>query len=73
MGFFLFMFYNTLSPWMGGEVLNNIKDYIFMLMLKLVLCLHADDYIFLGCIGTWEKNIYQNGQMYKFKVQSEIH
>lgn len=73
MGFFLFMFYNTLSPWMGGEVLNNIKDYIFMLMLKLVLCLHADDYIFLGCIGTWEKNIYQNGQMYKFKVRSEIH
>lgn len=42
-------------------------------MLKLVLCLHADDHIFLGCIGTWEKNMYQNGQMYKFKVRSEIH
>lgn len=40
---------------MGREVLNNIKEYISMLMLKLVLHLHADDQVFLSCTGTWEK------------------
>lgn len=59
---------------MGREVLNNIKEYISMLMLKLVLHLHADDQVFLSCTGTWEKkNMHQNAQIYEFRTESEIH
>lgn len=74
---FLFInVYTILLSWMIEEVLklHNIKAYVMVFTLKLVLQSYVLLNIFFSCAWAYNrKNMYQNSQIRKFRRESEIH